>query len=66
MGGLSKIVGAVSIVPACLCVALRHRAPVPVTAVLGHIAATGFLVAWAASDQASKVSLHGWLNLALM
>eukprot|EP00878_Enallax_costatus_P027984 GHUV01030177.1.p1 GENE.GHUV01030177.1~~GHUV01030177.1.p1 ORF type:complete len:107 (+),score=15.69 GHUV01030177.1:210-530(+) len=51
MGGLSIIVGAVAFVPACLAVALRSRVPVVVTGCLSHIAATGFLVAFASSDR---------------
>lgn len=59
MGGLSIIVGAVAFVPACLAVALRSRVPVAVTGCLGHIAATGFLVAFASSDKVAPYTT--WL-----
>lgn len=49
MGGLSIIVGCVSLVPGALCLVLRGRSTAA-AAVLGHIAATGFLVAAASSD----------------
>lgn len=59
MGGLSIIVGAVAFVPACLAVALRSRIPLALSGCLAHVAATGFLVAFASSD---KVAPHTtWL-----
>lgn len=53
------IVGAVAFVPACLAVALRARVPVAVTGCLSHIAATGFLVAFASSDRVAPYTT--WL-----
>lgn len=54
--GLSMIVGSIALVPSALAFALRPYLPVPVTAVLGHVAATGFLVALAATDAAAPYS----------
>ncbi len=58
MGGLTKIILAVSLVPGALAVVLRHRVPWPVTALLAHVAATGVVVATAASDRLAPVTTH--------
>lgn len=49
--GLSLVVGSIALVPATLAFYLRSHVPMPVTLTLGHIAATGFVVAAAASDR---------------
>jgi hypothetical protein len=50
MGALSLIVGGVALMPAGLALTLRPYVPSYVTVVLGHAAATGFIVALAASS----------------
>lgn len=48
--GLTTVVGSIAVAPAALGWALRPLVPFPVTFVLFHVAATGFVVAAAASE----------------
>lgn len=57
--GLSTIVGSIALVPAALAVTLRNYVPLPVTLVLSHIAATGFVIAASATDRGSPYTT--WL-----
>jgi hypothetical protein len=51
-GMLSTVVGGVALIPAALAYYLtKKHAPLPVVLVLGHVAASGFAVAIAATDR---------------
>lgn len=48
---LSTVVGTVAVLPATLAFLGRKHFPLPVTLVLAHVAASGFVVALAATDK---------------
>lgn len=58
---LSTVVGTVAVLPATLAYFCRKHVPLPVTIILAHVAASGFVVAIAATDKfaASSTFLLG-------
>jgi hypothetical protein len=55
-GMLSTVVGTVAVIPATLAILGRKHFPLPVTLILAHVAASGFVVAIAASDKFARSS----------
>lgn len=53
---LSGVVGAIATVPAVLAYSLRRSLPLPLSIVLRHVAASGWVVALAASEHLAKHS----------
>lgn len=53
---LSTVVGTSTIIPATLAILGRKHFPLPVTLILAHVAASGFVVAIAATDKFASSS----------